>query len=213
MRVAAVVPAYNEAQRIGAVVDVLRAADSVQEIIVVDDGSTDATADAARASNGVHALTLPANIGKGGAMRAGAMQTDAEVLLFLDADLIGLTCDHVGALVAPVASGAADMAVGIFRRGRCVTDLSQWLVPYISGQRAIRRELFLSVPGIERARFAVETKVTKYAKAHGLKVQTVPLVGVTHVMKEEKRGFIRGAADRARMYRDIARTLVMNGRA
>ncbi len=229
MKVAAVVPAFNEERRIGAVVEVLHASDSVNEIIVVDDGSTDATAKAAcrfrpsgrspmalaegeaEGTNGVQAITLSQNVGKGGAMRAGVLQTDADVILFLDADLVGLTSAHVDALVRPVASGEADMAVGIFRGGRCVTDLSQFLVPYISGQRVIRRDVFLSVPHIETARFAVEMMLTRCAKARGLKVQTVSLFGVTHVMKEEKRGLFKGVLDRARMYRDIARSLSRNG--
>ena len=212
MKVTAVVPAFNEEQRIGAVVEVLRATGSVHEIVVVDDGSTDATAGAARGNNGVHAIMLARNVGKGGAMKAGVLQTDADVIVFLDADLIGLTPAHVDALLGPVVSGEADMAVGTFRGGRYLTDLSQLLVPYISGQRAIRREIFLAVPGLETARFAVETMLTKYAKAHRLRVRSVPLFGVTHVMKEEKRGLLRGALDRARMYRDIARSLVRNGR-
>jgi len=212
VKVTAVVPAFNEEQRIGAVVEVLRATGSVHEIVVVDDGSTDATAGAARGNNGVHAIMLARNVGKGGAMKAGVLQTDADVIVFLDADLIGLTPAHVDALLGPVVSGEADMAVGTFRGGRYLTDLSQLLVPYISGQRAIRREIFLAVPGLETARFAVETMLTKYAKAHRLRVRSVPLFGVTHVMKEEKRGLLRGALDRARMYRDIARSLVRNGR-
>jgi hypothetical protein len=146
-------------------------------------------------------------------MWTGAQATRADVILFLDADLIGLTTGHIAALVTPVTSGDADMAVGVFRGGRRVTDLSQILVPYISGQRAIRRSLFLSVPGVQRARYAIETKLTRFAKGHGLTVRYVPLRGVTHVMKEEKLGLARGAADRARMYRDIALTLLRNGLA
>jgi len=212
LRVSAVVPAYNEEKRIGAVLSVLGATASVHEVIVVDDASTDGTALAAGDGNGARALTLERNVGKGGAMRAGVLRTDADVIVFLDADLVGLTPAHVDALVEPVVLGQADMAVGMFRGGRCITDLSQFLVPYISGQRAMRREVFLAVPNLESARFAVETKLTKYAKAHKLKVKTVRLTGVTHVMKEEKRGIVRGVVERGRMYRDIARSLIWNGR-
>ena len=85
-------------------------------------------------------------------MWAGAHETDAEVLLFLDADLVGLRAEHVELILEPVVSGEADMCVGVFQGGRYWTDLAQRLAPHISGQRAISRDLFLSVPGVRRAR-------------------------------------------------------------
>jgi glycosyltransferase involved in cell wall biosynthesis len=210
VKVTVILPAYNEAPRIKAVLSSLRASGRVDRIIVVNDGSTDATVEAARDGHQTTIIDLQVNIGKGGAMRAGAESAATEVLLFLDADLIGLTPEHVDALIRPIAAGEADMAVGIFRRGRGATDLSQFLVPGISGQRAIRREVFLKIPGIETARFAVEVTINRYARKNGLRVVYVPLQGLTHVMKEEKRGFLRGVIDRSRMYRDIARVLFRN---
>lgn len=213
VKVAAVIPAYNEAQRIGAVLAAVRAAPSINDIIVVSDGSTDDTIEAARDGHQTQLVTLLRNVGKGGAMRAGAEKAEADILVFLDADLIGLTPEHVEALVQPVASSQADIAVGVFRGGRGATDLSQYLVPGISGQRALRREIFMDIPETETARFAIETRVNKYAQHHGLRVVYVPLRGVTHVMKEEKRGLVRGLTDRVRMYRDIALVLLRNSRS
>ena len=213
VKVAAIIPAYNESLRISAVLAALLQAQSVDDIFVVDDGSSDGTAEAAQDHGRVNVIHLDANVGKGGAMWAGAQDARADVILFLDGDLIGLTASHVDALVTPVRAGDTDMAVGVFRGGRGITDLSQLLLPYISGQRAIRRSLFLSVPRVATARFAVETKLTKFAKVHRLRVSYVPLCGVTHVMKEEKLGLVRGVVSRACMYRDIALTLLRDGRA
>src|SRR5207247_1944781 len=92
VKAAAIIPAFNEAARLGAVLEPLLAAGSVDEIVVVDDGSADTTAEVVRAfgerSARVRLLRLPENRGKGGAMHSGALNTDAETILFLDADLI-----------------------------------------------------------------------------------------------------------------------------
>ena len=90
---AIIIPAYNEENTLG---NVLRAlADSGwKEIIVVSDGSTDRTARVAR-QHGAQVVELPVNLGKGGAMKIGSLSTQAEYLLFLDADLVGITKEHV----------------------------------------------------------------------------------------------------------------------
>ncbi len=173
------------------------------DIVVVDDGSTDGTFDALPVGDGVRGVRLPTNVGKGGAMWVGAHNTDAEVMLFLDADLVGLQPEHVRALVRPVIAGEADMCVGVFRGGRYWTDLSQRLVPYISGQRALRRDKFLSVPQVQFARSGVEVALTHHARVNHWRVTRVPLAGITHVMKEEKMGALRGVRARLKMYREI----------
>lgn len=212
MKVCAVVPAFNEAQRITAVLDALADASRVGEIIVVDDGSTDGTQEAAEAhpaaADRLRVLRTPVNRGKGAAMRRGAEATDAEALVFFDADLIGLTPAHVDALVAPVADGLAVMALGVFRHGRGATDLSQRLAPNITGQRAIRRDVFLAIPCLTTTGFGVELAITHYIQAAGLPLRRVVLTGVTHPMKEEKMGLLRGAIARARMYRQMLPYLI-----
>lgn len=206
--VCAVIPAYNEAARIGAVLDTLAASPEVDAVIVVNDGSTDATLAAATAHPAaqgkmakVTVLSQTPNRGKGAAMCLGAAQADAaDVLLFFDADLIGLTPAHVSALLHPVTSGAVVMALGVFRGGRGATTLAQRIAPNISGQRAIRRDVFRSVPNLLTAGYGVELAITNYVIGERLPTTQVVLQDVTHPMKEEKLGFVRGAWSRLRMY-------------
>lgn len=203
-----VIPAYNEARRIRRVIEVARRAPNVGEVIVVDDGSTDQTARVAQAA-GARVVRLAANMGKGAAMLAGARECRTEVVLFLDADLLGLNVGHLEALVRPVVLGQADMTMGVFGAGRHTTDLAQRLAPFLSGQRAMRRETFLAVPGLEETGYGVEVALSTYARDEALRVVKVPLVGVSQVMKEEKQGFWRGFASRLRMYWEIVRSFWM----
>ncbi|MEN6356655.1 MAG: glycosyltransferase family 2 protein [Armatimonadota bacterium] len=208
MKVAAIVPAYNEKDRISLVLEAIKNAQFVDEILVVSDGSTDGTYELVSSDPGVRVMNLETNRGKGGAMRAGALGTDADVILFLDADLVGMDGDKVDAIIKPVANGKADMAIGIFNGGRGPTDLAQFLTPYISGQRAMRRDVFLDIPGLDGVRSGVETAITKYFRSRNLKVSRVALAGCTHHMKEEKLGFLKGFSARMKMYYDITKILL-----
>ena len=202
MTVAAIIPAYNEEHRIAAVLSIVSAA-AIQAIIVVNDGSTDGTAAAAAKVPGVEVLTLPENRGKGGAMRAGALHANSDILLFFDADLTGLKPRHVADLLAPILSGDAAMTMGIFRGGRLWTDMAQFFAPAITGQRAIRRDVFLQIPNLETVGYGIELAINDYVHQQGLVRRDVTLRGVSHPMKEEKLGWSKGAASRLRMYRQM----------
>jgi glycosyltransferase involved in cell wall biosynthesis len=200
VKVAAVIPAYNEAPRIRKVLQALKAVPEVDEIIVMSDGSTDRTYEVACSVDGVRAFQLAKNRGKGGAMRQGAERTDAEVLVFFDADLVGLKPEHVRQLITPVCNGDADMAMGIFRGGRWATDIAQKFSPGITGQRAIRRDIFLEIPGLDDVGYGIELAITYFVRHQGYVRKDIILQGITHPMKEEKLGPLRGAASRAHMY-------------
>ncbi len=222
---AAIVPAYNESGRVCDVLETLCAASSVDEVICVTDGCTDDTAEQVKrwidgrpvdARVPVRLFALPQNIGKGGAMAHGAHNTFAEILLFLDADLIGLRPSQVDDMLAPMLreKDPADMTLGLFGAVRGGL-LGWWLgwchraTPSITGQRAIRRDVFLSVPGLTRSRFGVEAAITSHVQSDSsLRLDYAYLHSVTHPIKEEKLGPLKGFRNRMRMYRDIAQTLL-----
>jgi polyisoprenyl-phosphate glycosyltransferase len=99
----------------------------------------------------------------------------------------------------------ADMAVGVFRKGRWSTDLAQKIAPGLSGQRALKKDILEQLPYLEFAGYGIEMALTVYAQRTGLRVTEVELDDVTHIMKEEKLGLIHGFAARMRMYWQIFR--------
>jgi glycosyltransferase involved in cell wall biosynthesis len=109
----AIVPAFNEAQNIGRVVDELRAFDGGFDVVVVSDGSTDATADVARA-HGAHVVRLPFNLGIGGAVQTGfryAWENGYELAVRCDGDGQH-DPSELPKVLAPVVAGEADIVVG-----------------------------------------------------------------------------------------------------
>lgn len=207
MKIAAVIPAYNEAKNIGRVLTPLRECPGLSQVIVVSDGSTDQTA-AVASRMGATVIEFPENRGKGAAVMAGVAATTAEVILLLDADLIGLTPQHVKSLLAPIFTQQAMMTIGCFTEGRLATDLSQHMTPKLNGQRAIRRELLVAHPELAQSGYGFEVVMNRLAQINRYKVVWVDLPHLSQVMKEEKLGLARGVAARMRMYWQILRAMV-----
>jgi glycosyltransferase involved in cell wall biosynthesis len=208
LRAAVVIPAFNEAHRIADAINAVLAAALVNEVIVVSDGSTDATVEVASKFERVRVVNLPFNVGKGGAMCAGVAHTDADVIAFFDADLIGLRPNHVDQVIRPLLNGQCDMCIGVFRGGKFWSDTGQVITPFLSGQRAMYRKLFEAVPFLPEIRMGAEVTITTYAKRLKATVMKVVLRGVSHEHKEQKMGLVKGATARAKMYREIARAVV-----
>ena len=183
-RAAVIIPAHNEDATVGAVVSASREAALVGEVIVVDDGSTDDTA-ATAAASGARVVASRAR-GKGEAMLAGARATDAEVLVFLDADLTGLRPDHVDRLARPVLDGSVAMTVGLFDRGPGLNPVFLWMLPRLAGERAVRRDLLLSLHQRDTRGYRMEAALNSHVVRQGGRVQAFVLDGMFHRTKEEK---------------------------
>jgi glycosyltransferase involved in cell wall biosynthesis len=197
------IPAYNEEATIGEVVRVCRAAPSVSKVLVVSDGSTDHTSEEAR-KQGAQVIELPQNQGKDKAIQAGIEAEYTDYLVLVDADLIGLQPRHLEALIEPVRMQKADTTVGVFTKGRWMTDWAQSLTPFLNGQRVLSRTVWIeAISSVLGVGFGMETVLSRYIHRKGLNLVRVPLTGVTQRRKEEKLGFWRGFRYRLRMYRQI----------
>ncbi|NLB73483.1 MAG: glycosyltransferase family 2 protein [Firmicutes bacterium] len=202
MKVSVIIPAYNEGARIQKVISAVKKAVLPSETVVVSDGSTDDTVEIASAE-GINVVELPQNQGKGAAMKAGVSSTDAEIYVFIDADLVGLTPEHVDSLIRPILEGEADATLGVFGGGRVTTDIAQKMTPGLSGQRALKAEFLKNLPGIEESGFGVEVVLNKHLERQHARVKRVELQGVSQILKEEKMGGLEGLAARIKMYKDI----------
>lgn len=202
-KVAIIIPAYNEAERISRVLRAVTASKVGDEVIVVCDGCRDNTAKVATKFSGVRVLDLPVNVGKAGAMAAGVKMTDAEVIAFVDADLDGLSGEHIDSIIRPVLLNQCEMCIGVFRGGKFWSDAAQRITPYYSGQRAMRRKLFTSIPNIQDMRMGVEIALNEHAKRVRARVLRVVLDGVSNCHKEQKMGIAKGIRARKQMFQEM----------
>ena len=196
MDVLAIIPAYNEGGRIENVLAVLREVSELEEIIAVDDGSTDSTAEdirrVAMSDHRIRLLSMPTNQGKGQAVLAAVAFVQTPYILMLDADLVNLSPKHVRDLISPVAHGNADMTLGLFKGGHFTTDLSHWGTPWLTGQRCLKSEIFERLDKESAGGYALEIALTVTAQRHDLRVQRVPMRGVWHPSSAYHRGIRAG---------------------
>lgn len=204
--VAILIPALNEAATIASVVKVALES-QLGFVLVIDDASNDGTASIAE-STGAEVLILEENLGKAGAVYEGASFLRADILVLIDADLIGLAPKHLIDLVQPLLNNTADMTRGDFKGGRWQTNTSQAITPVLNGQRAIWREQLLAIPDLREQGYGLEVTIAKVAKQEKWRVEHVPLVGVSQIMKEEKEGRkgLKGFWLRLNMYWQIIRS-------
>jgi glycosyltransferase involved in cell wall biosynthesis len=190
--VSAIVPALNEAQRVAATIEALCGVESISEVVVVDDGSTDETSQVAEAA-GAQVVKLQSNNGKGRAVLEGVKVARGDILLFLDADL-QQSARQASLLLQPILDGSADMAIATFpvvpgrgggfgfavrlaQRGILKAAGRRMEAP-LSGQRALRREVIERVGKLDSG-FGLEVGLTIDALRLGFRVVEVPTT-MTH---------------------------------
>ena len=192
MNVSVIIPALNEEEPIRGVVGECLATKITSEIIVVDNGSTDGTADRARKA-GARVVTEPRH-GYGRACMAGvrALSPSCDIVVFLDGD--GSDCpEFMRQLVDPVASGTYDFVIGSRTRGRrepgsmnfqqiFAGRLAGWLMSMLYGVRytdmcpfrAIRRDALEQLSMIEQT-YAWNLEMQMKAARAGLRVLEIPV--------------------------------------
>ncbi len=210
------IPAYNEEDLIADTVRAASGIPGVSDILVIDDGSKDETANRAEEA-GARVIRLGRNRGKGAALNAGLAETKADIILILDADL-GSSAGEASRLLEPILRGEADMSIAVMKtptghRGGfgCVLKLSKWAVKKygganvsapLSGQRAIRRRVLEEIGGFAEG-FGVETALTIDALRRGYRLVEIELPLTHRYTGRDWRGFVH----RFRQFVDILKVV------
>jgi glycosyltransferase involved in cell wall biosynthesis len=226
VRATVIVPALDEAATIGATIDSIRGALQAitdgggLEVVVVDDGSTDGTGEAALAAGADQVIVLPENQGKGAAVRAGVAAARGRTVAFTDADL-AYSPDQLLRVIGAVEEGW-DVAVGNRRHhdtarvqgAGLLRDLGSRGVNLLAmgvllshphdtqcGLKAFRSDAARTVFGLGRVdRFAFDIEVLHLVERHGFSVQEVPVQ-----LRMGERSTVRLARDTVRLLRDLWR--------
>lgn len=225
VRASVVIPALDEADAIGATVAAVRAALTGAlgddfEVVVVDDGSVDATADAALAAGADQVVVHPTNRGKGAAVRSGVAAARGRTVAFTDADL-AYSPDQLLTVIGAVEDGW-DVAVGNRRHPGTATlggpgtlrDLGSRAVNLVTmavllsrphdtqcGLKAFRSDVAVVVFGLGQVDgFAFDIEVLHLVERHQLSVREVPVT-----LRTTERSTVHVVRDGLRLLRDVLR--------
>jgi len=201
LKVSAIVPAYNEAQRIGPVLQVLTNCAALDEVIVVDDGSKDNTSEVVQ-KYPVKYIQLTKNGGKGSAMERGVQEARNVIIFFCDADIRGLKASMVEEIAAPVLEGKVEMFIAMRNRKSYYLRFLLAFVPLLGGERVLTKKLWNQVPSYYKERFRIEAGLNFYAKYYGKGFRFKVFPGLTQTIKEKKYGMWKGFTARVGMFRD-----------
>ena len=216
----AVIPAYNEEDRLRATLQAVKSISGIDKIIVVNDGSTDKTSEVACAQ-GVTVVDLPENRGKGGALNAVVPMLDSDVVVFLDADL-GDSAAEAVKIIAPVINGQTDLCVAAFPpptkkggfglvKGTAARAIKKAggldVIAPLSGQRAMTREVLQAVTPFQEA-YGVELGMSIKALRNGFRLMEVP----TTMSHNETGRDLKGFLHRGRQFFDVLRVIRLQKR-
>lgn len=206
-----VICTYNEAARIGAVLAAVARHPLIDQLIVVDDGSTDGTGELLRGVAGVALISYPENRGKAFALSQGLAAASCDYVMLLDADLCGLAPEHITQLALPVITGEADVSVSL--RSNSLALYKAIGLDFVSGERVLPRHILeealtelQGAPG-----WAAEVLINELIIRAGLRLAVVRWKGVANTRKAEKVGPWRGLAEDLRMVHQAAGVLSAGG--
>ena len=190
-KVSVIIPAYNEEDTVAKVVEVVRNVSFVDEIIVVNDGSSDKTEEEA-INAGAIVINHETNKGKGEALYTGYKQAECDVIAFIDADIYNLTSKKVESMIMPILLGDAEITKTKFSRvsGR-VTELTakpllNFFFPEISfeqplsGQFAARKSTLRKI-NFEKD-YGVDVGIVIDADVLGISIMEIDIGEIEHDM-------------------------------
>jgi len=189
MKITAILPVFNEEKTVSNVLFVLLKSRQFNEIIVVDDASTDSSLNIIKSfkSDKLKIIHLKKNLGKSGAVKNAVKSTTADILFFCDGDLHNFSVQHINQLLEPLKNSEYLMTVGIRDRGIIHNTFVKKFGPLITGERAMPKKIFEEVAEHPLMKdYAMEFVLNDYCVKNSIPIKRMILEGVKQTNKPYK---------------------------
>lgn len=208
-KVSVIIPAYNEEETVAEVVKVTKKLSYVDEVIVVDDGSTDKTVEEAEKA-GATVISHKSNQGKGSAIQTGVKKAKGDILAFIDADISNLNDKKIDVMIKPILENKTDITKTKFSResGR-VTELTakpllDFFFPEVKFEQPLSGQFAGKRSALNKIKFendyGVDVGIVLDADIHGINILEVDIGDIKHDMSP--------LADLNKMANEVVRTII-----
>lgn len=182
----------------------------LDEVIVVNDGSTDNSEEVLKGLEGINLISYSKNKGKSFAVMTGMKQAKNDLLLMIDSDLVGLTAKDITDLVEPVLEGKADVAMTIRKNSFQIFKMMG--LDFVSGERIFSRKTIPSLDAIGKLTcFGLESHLNNLIVGKGLRLAIVDWKNVITPRKAVKFGYFEGTKRDLKMVGEIINYLGIGG--
>ena len=183
--ISAIIPVFNEEKTVSKVIATLLMNHLIDEVICVNDGSTDKSMEVINQFEGkIAIIDLQKNYGKGHALSVGIKRAKGEIVFFVDADLTNLSDDHISELLTPILNNYARGVVGF--PASIKGKMFNCVFSNFAGERAYYKEDLIShLEEMSITRFGVEVFLNRLFEKKEIK--KVPLINLRGLFKHEKR--------------------------
>jgi len=212
LKISAIISAYNEENTVAEVVATILDSNIIDEVIVVNDGSTDNTSknlEQFLSDSKCTYIEYENNRGKSFAMVEGVETATGEIIVFIDADILYFEEKHIIQLIKPLVNQEAGMVIGHPTENKFDEKLNP--LQMLAGERAVyKKDILPFLEEMRATQFGIETMLNLYYKSRGQKIKFEYLWGVYHLTKIRKAGFNGSVKNYASETKQIFRTVVAN---